>query len=238
MLALVLKALGAILFPALATGPCEIAYAQGKPFAICTVERQKHRIDLVLRSADGSLYGSLTRVKKAYPKAVFLGNAGMYHASGEPVGLLVQDAKTLSPLNRDAGHGNFFMKPNGVFWIDQKGFHVDESMAFDRQPHQVKLATQSGPMLLIKGKRHPAFRQGSKHQKIRNGVGVSKDGQVAYLVMSLVPVSFWQMSGVFSDRLDVQDALYLDGVVSSMMAPGVAREGGRQLGPIFVVRAR
>lgn len=238
MLTLVATILKALFLPALAQGPCDLAYANTKPFAVCEVSHAQHRIDLVLRDTTGARYGTLERVKQAYPDAIFLGNAGMYHASGEPVGLFVADKKTRTPLNLTKGSGNFFMKPNGVFWIDKRGFHVEQSERYPPNQARPQLATQSGPLLLLDGARHPAFRQGSKHQKIRNGVGVSVDGQSAFFVISLVPVSFWDMSELFMSTLGVKNALYLDGVVSSIQAPGLRRQGTHQLGPIFVVRAR
>lgn len=238
MLALFAKILKTIFLPALAQGPCDIEYAQVKAFAVCSVSFAEHRLDLVLRDAKGISYGTLARVKKAFPEALFVGNAGMYHASTEPVGLFVQESKTRTALNLQAGQGNFFMKPNGVFWVDKQGFHVDESRSYQRRRAKAQLATQSGPMLLMDGARHPAFRRGSKHQKIRNAVGVSPDAQRAFFVISMVPVSFWEMSGIFVDKLGVKDALYLDGVVSSIWAPGLSREGTSRLGPMFVVRRR
>lgn len=236
MYSLLAKLFKTLLLPAIAQGPCEIRYVETKSFAVCEVRYEKHKLSLVLEDETGKPYATLARVQKAYPDAIVLGNAGMFHPSLAPVGLFVQQGKTRSKLNLSAGEGNFFMKPNGVFWMDRQGFHVDESQAFGRRRPKAQLATQSGPMLLIKGKRHPAFRKGSKHQKIRNGVGVSEDGQRAYFVISMVPVSFWELSTLFQDKLGVQDALYLDGVVSSIWAPGLQRRGASRLGPIFVVR--
>jgi uncharacterized protein YigE (DUF2233 family) len=46
-------------------------------------------------------------------------NAGMYHEDFSPVGLYVEDGKEIAPLNTADAPGNFFMKPNGVFFVDQ-----------------------------------------------------------------------------------------------------------------------
>ncbi len=38
-----------------------------------------------------------------------------------PVGLLVEDGRTLSPVATGDGAGNFFLKPNGIFMIGRDG---------------------------------------------------------------------------------------------------------------------
>lgn len=238
MLGLLVKLLKIMLLPGLAQGPCDIEYFEAKPFALCRVRFSEHRMNLVQREASRSRYPTLVRVQKDFPDAVYLGNAGMFHANGDPVGLLVEQGQELAPMNLSSGQGNFFMKPNGVFWVDGRGYHVDASQEYQRVRPRARLATQSGPLLLDRGVKHPAFRLGSKHQKIRNAVGVSLDGQTAFFVVSMLPVNFWQLASFFQDKLGVQDALYLDGVVSSILAPGFAYQGTRRLGPIFVVRAR
>jgi uncharacterized protein YigE (DUF2233 family) len=47
-----------------------------------------------------------------------------------------------------------------------------------------RFATQSGPMLVIDGALHPRFREDSTSLNIRNGVGVSADGQRLVLAIS------------------------------------------------------
>jgi uncharacterized protein YigE (DUF2233 family) len=44
-------------------------------------------------------------------------NAGMYEEDLSPVGLYVEDGQTLTPANRRAGAGNFYVKPNGIFYV-------------------------------------------------------------------------------------------------------------------------
>ena len=41
----------------------------------------------------------------------------MYQVDNTPLGLFIQNGKTLSPLNTRSGSGNFYLKPNGVFYI-------------------------------------------------------------------------------------------------------------------------
>jgi len=58
-------------------------------------------------------------------------NAGMYEADQSPLGLFIVDGRVARPLNLRSGSGNFYLKPNGVFWVDARGLpHVDETGAF------------------------------------------------------------------------------------------------------------
>ncbi len=53
-------------------------------------------------------------------KLIFAANAGMFDPTGKPVGLLMQNGSETVPINLNDGQGNFFMKPNGVFLINDK----------------------------------------------------------------------------------------------------------------------
>ena len=63
--------------------------------------------------------------EKNYGKElIFATNGGMFTPSGSPQGLYVEDGKTLVPLDtisRRVGYLNFYLQPNGVFLLDDKG---------------------------------------------------------------------------------------------------------------------
>jgi len=161
-------------------------------------------------------------------------NAGMYHADFAPVGLLVQDGKQVAPLNLADGKGNFFLKPNGVFMLGKNGAQVVEASAYAGQAQDVRLATQSGPMLVIDGKLHPAFNPDSISRFVRNGVCVA-DGKVLF-VISNHPVNFYQLAAYMRDELHCRNALYFDGSISSMYSRALGRhDAGAPLGPIIAV---
>jgi uncharacterized protein YigE (DUF2233 family) len=161
-------------------------------------------------------------------------NAGMYHADGGPVGLLVIDGRELSPLNLRDGQGNFFLKPNGVFLIDAKGPRVIDAVDYPASHEGVRHATQSGPLLLKNGQIHPAFRPSSASRYIRNGV-CALGGQ-AIFVISERPVSLHEFASFFRGELHCRDALYLDGAVSSLYSPRLSRnDRWQELGPLFGV---
>lgn len=162
-------------------------------------------------------------------------NAGMYHANGGPVGLLVIDGRELAPLNLGEGRGNFFLKPNGVFLVDGRGAHVVDAADYAAMPRDgVVLATQSGPLLLKDGQMHPAFRASSASRHVRNGVCAA--GAQATFVISERPVTFHEFASFLRDELHCRDALYLDGAVSSLWSPGLGRsDRWHELGPLLGV---
>lgn len=149
----------------------------------------------------------------------------------------MENGKELAPLNLDDGKGNFFMKPNGVFVLGKSGPAVVASpayAAYAARAGDVRLATQSGPMLVIDGKLHPRFDPDSPSRYVRNGVGVL-DGK-AIFVISNVPVTFHELASYFRDTLHCQNALYLDGSISSLFSAALGRaDAGAPLGPILGV---
>ncbi|MBI3230953.1 MAG: phosphodiester glycosidase family protein, partial [Burkholderiales bacterium] len=84
------------------------------------------------------------------------------------------------------------------------------------------------------GKIHPAFNPQSSSRFIRNGVGIV--GKEALFVMSEKPVTFYEFAVFFRDVLHCQDALYLDGAVSSLYSSKLNKDVQRsQLGPMIAV---
>jgi uncharacterized protein YigE (DUF2233 family) len=216
----------------------QAALAQDARFTVVTIDPAQQRLALFLNDEAGQPYQSFTRLGKALSdrkkRLTFAVNAGMYHADFTPVGLFVQDGKEKTPLNLDDGVGNFFLKPNGVFLVGKHGPQVVESGAYAAQAAGVRLATQSGPLLLYKGMIHPAFNPDSTSRYIRNGVGVS--GGKAIFVISNHPVTFHEMAVFFRDNLKCRDALYLDGSVSSLYSAALGRnDAAAKLGPILGV---
>ena len=171
-------------------------------------------------------------------RLAFAMNAGMYHADFGPVGLLVIDGRELAPLNVQAGEGNFFLRPNGVFFVDAAGAHVLETGEYaTRAPQGVRLATQSGPLLLRAGAIHPAFDPASHSRHVRNGVGTC-GGRVVFSI-SETKVTLHEFARHFRDDLGCRDALYFDGVVSSLHSRSLGRSDSRaKLGPIVGVVER
>ncbi|HKH80955.1 MAG TPA: phosphodiester glycosidase family protein [Methylovirgula sp.] len=220
-------------------GACERITAAGRHYTICTFDVRKARLRLFLAGTDGRPYGGFAAIAEALkPQGdalAFAMNAGMFRPDFRPVGLYVEAGRQLSPANTRGGPGNFHMKPNGVFYFDSKTAGILETGRFLKAGLKPDYATQSGPMLIIGGVLHPKIEASGTSEKIRNGVGV-RDGHVVVFAISEEPVTFYEFAILFRDRLRCPDALFLDGSVSSLYAPGVSRDDGLlPLGPIVGV---
>jgi uncharacterized protein YigE (DUF2233 family) len=130
------------------------------------------------------------------------------------VGLQIVEGEQISPINLEKGRGNFFLLPNGVFAIDDQNQPQIVSSTVFEVSEQWRLATQSGPLLLLDGVYHPALAPTSSNVHIRNGVCIS-DTQVHWII-SLEPVRFYDLASLMLERLDCRDGLYLDGTISKL----------------------
>jgi uncharacterized protein YigE (DUF2233 family) len=156
----------------------------------------------------------LLRKKK---KLLFAMNGGMYKEDNSPLGLYIENGRTLSKINKANGEGNFYLKPNGIFYIDNnsKAFIVSTDAFVHGKT--IKYATQSGPMLISNGAIHPAFKKGSANVNLRNGVGILPDNRVLF-VLSKKEVSLYDFAEYFKNK-GCKQALYLDGFVSRAYLP-------------------
>jgi uncharacterized protein YigE (DUF2233 family) len=161
-------------------------------------------------------------------------NAGMFHPGFAPVGLFVADGKERSPLDLGDGAGNFYLKPNGVFLVGDSRAQIVESSRYAAVAGRVRLATQSGPLLVQQGALHPRLDPASRSRHVRNGVGICA-GRVRF-VISEQPVTLHAFASYFRDVLQCSDALYLDGSVSSFYSQSPRRDTARaRLGPLIGV---
>lgn len=210
-------------------------------YVVCQFDPTQNQIRLFLNNQDGKPFGHFNWVKARLADKgedlLFAMNAGMYHEDRLPVGLYIEDGKTLAPLNNNNGPGNFHLKPNGIFYVAPDGrAYVEETETYLRikQPPP-RYATQSGPMLVIGGAFHPRFLPDSNSVKRRNGVGVNDAGDV-FFVLADTPVRFYDFAAFFRDELKTPNALYLDGTISRLYAPGLDRnDPGAAMGPIVGV---
>jgi uncharacterized protein YigE (DUF2233 family) len=213
--------------PAMAEPPkcAEIEHLSGR-YTVCTFDPAKDTIRLfgaATLETVGATYDQLnTHLLRNGQHMSFAMNGGMYHADYGPVGLLVEHGRETGALNRGDAFGNFFMKPNGVFWVKDGKAGVMETEAYARAGLSPREATQSGPMLVIGGKIHPRFLPDATSLQIRNGVGILPDGRVAFAI-SNVPVRFHDFATLFRERLQCKNALFLDGSISSLYASEIRR---------------
>jgi prepilin-type processing-associated H-X9-DG protein len=163
----------------------------------------------------------------------FAMNAGMYDDEGRPIGLAIVESRQKHAINRRKGGGNFHLMPNGVFQVRKNGRAEVVTSDQWRPSPDIRIATQSGPMLVIDGKLHPAFEHDGMSRNIRNGVGATSGK--ALFVISDDPVSFGKFARFFRDRLKARNALFFDGSVSALWDPANGRRDlTKPLGPIVV----
>ena len=122
------------------------------------------------------------------------------------------------------------------FYISDDYAGVVESEVFPSlDSAMIRCATQSGPMLLINGEIHPAFREGSTNTFVRNGVGVIEDHKIVCAISKQL-VNFFDFAMLFKEKFGCKDALYLDGVISKMYSPALNRNNlDGTLGPILAI---
>ena len=221
-------------------GACTQKVLRDVKVVVCAMTTAAQSARTLWKDRSGTPYGSLGGIDRtATPETgrmLFAMNAGMYHDNLDPVGLYVENGVNLRPAVTGGGPGNFHMRPNGVFYITaRRTLGVMETRKFVSSKVKAEFASQSGPMLLIGGKLHPAFTGRGQSRKIRNGVGVSADGATAWFVISEEPVTFTDFALIFRD-LKAHDALYFDGSISSLYAPSVNRSDRfMPVGPIVAV---
>lgn len=223
--------------PMASAASCERVDFDGAPFTTCAIDLRQTRVELFLRDPSGAVYGSFTRIDQNLPPGQRLGiamNAGMYHADRRPVGLYIENGVEEMRVITADGPGNFGLLPNGVLCLTDGGAAIIESRAYAADPPACRAATQSGPMLVIDGALHPRFIPDGTSRNIRNGVGVDAAGHMLHLVISDAAVNLHHFARFFRDHLNLPDALYLDGRVSRLYAPGIGRADiGLPLGPII-----
>jgi uncharacterized protein YigE (DUF2233 family) len=200
---------------------------KGKRYIVCETDPKKYKIETFNQLPDAKGIYTFSEIKKQKKDSlVFAMNGGMFEKDLSPVGLFVAHGKTYKGINleKDAP-GNFYqLKPNGVFMIDGSDKpSVLTSDAYSLSQPKPKLATQSGPMLVVDGIYNANFQEHSPNLNIRNGVGVNRQHHVIF-VISAEPVNFYELARLFKTELGCDNALYLDGVVSQYFAPELQKQ--------------
>ncbi|MEQ1797387.1 MAG: phosphodiester glycosidase family protein, partial [Lacibacter sp.] len=119
-------------------------------FLVYKVNTKTQDIRFYLKDENNVTFGSIENLKnwlaKRKKKLVFAMNAGMYKQDQLPLGLYIENQKVIAPINKSAGSGNFYLQPNGVFYIGtNNSAQISKTKNFPGNKG-VKFATQSGPM--------------------------------------------------------------------------------------------
>jgi uncharacterized protein YigE (DUF2233 family) len=210
---------------------------EGPAYTVCSFDPAVDDVRMFWGNGEGTPYNTFEALGRALRAEgltlTFAMNGGMYGDDFSPTGLYVEEGKDVSPINTKTVTGepqnipNFYKKPNGVFFLAGNGAGVMTTDAWVASPPSATFATQSGPLLVIDGKIHPAFIENSTDRKDRDGVGVDASGRV-HFVITEDRVNFYDFARFFRDGLGCPDALFLDGG----SAPGIyAPELGRDDAP-------
>ena len=161
------------------------------------------QIELHWKDDNGNVIGSIGNLKTFFKATgdtlLFAMNGGMYSKDQSPQGLYIEKGKTLAPLDTLHGNGNFYLKPNGIFYLTTTCNPIVCTTENFQDNGQIKFATQSGPMLVIDGQIHGTFKKGSTNLNIRNGVGILSDGNALFAI-SKVPVNFYDFAMFFKNQ--------------------------------------
>ncbi|MFD0863603.1 phosphodiester glycosidase family protein [Sungkyunkwania multivorans] len=202
---------------------------------VYTVDPAKQELRFFWKNNDGINYSNFQSLRQEVAKKnkqlVFAMNGGMYKSDRSPQGLYIENGRILAKIDTtNKASGNFYMQPNGVFYLTKAQRPVICRTDAFINDNNVEYATQSGPMLLIDGTIHPKFNQGSSNIHIRNGVGVLPNGHVLF-AMSKEEINFYDLATFFKLN-GCLNALYLDGFVSRTYLPS---KGWEQLDGTFGV---
>lgn len=192
-------------------------------FAGYVADLKTQQIGFFLKDEDGLLISGFKNLdqhlKSKGHELLFAMNGGMFQKNYSPVGWYVENGKQIVRMNHNKGEGNFYLSPNGVFYLTtDKQARVVATDKYE-PTENVEFATQSGPMLVIDGVIHSAFNKESVNLNIRNGVGILPDGKVL-MAISKVPVNFYDFAKYFLEA-GCKNALYLDGFVSRIYSPAL-----------------
>ena len=213
---------------------------EGQNYQVVSIDLKREPLTLHWRAPDsGEPFGDIESLcqwgQQRGRRLLFAANAGIYDGTSKPLGLYVENGRTLVPLNLAHGNpasGNFSLLPNGVFAIYPDGHaEVQTSAAFKADGRKPQWATQSGPMLVIDGQLNPAFVHDSDSLKWRSGVCARTPHRVVFAV-SEAPVNFHAFARLFRDELGCRDALFLDGTISQFYLDGEGYAGA----PAFMVK--
>lgn len=178
-------------------------------------------IEFYWKDSSGNIIRSIQNLKAMVSRddkdLICAMNGGMFRSDNSPQGLYINQFETLTPLDTLSAEGNFYLKPNGVFYITADNIaaicKTEDFVDYSR----VKFATQSGPMLVVDGEIHPDFKEGSSNLHIRNGVGILSDGRILF-AMSKSVVNLYDFA-LYFQSYGCENALYLDGYVSRSYIP-------------------
>lgn len=216
----------------------EIAFAS-KSFL---VHEGRNDVSLHWRDADVEVIGSFSALEEYLSlrgrELLFATNGGIFEPGLRPTGLYVEEGVERVPINVDSDYGNFYLKPNGVVFLEGDRWDILSTEEYVKAERSPEIALQSGPLLLDGGVIHHAFSATSTSRFVRNAVAVGDDGYPIF-VLSAEPVTLYELASFCRDFLGCDSALYLDGAISKFYSPEAGMVGDGEFASMFAVtRAR
>ena len=90
-------------------------------FVLYKINPANQNLQFFWKDDKGQIFKSIANLKswlaQNHRELLFAMNAGMYKEDNTPKGLFIQNQETVTALDTLSGPGNFYMKPNGVFYI-------------------------------------------------------------------------------------------------------------------------
>ncbi len=161
-------------------------------------------------------------------------NGGIFDKKFNPLGLLIENGKIIKPLNLKKGKGNFYLKPNGVFFIKNSEANIFTSDEFSKLSIKPSFAIQSGPLLIQNSKINSSFLPDSKSKFIRNAIGINDKLEII-LIITKEKVSFYNFAKYLKENIKCKKALYLDGGISGFYSPKYLKNIDKEFGSIIVI---
>lgn len=218
---------------------CSSVEFENIPLTHCVANPSEHRITTAFGQGS-ERFGSLAAFAETVDKRTiaFAINGGPAGDDGKPKGYFVQNKQRIAELDLGSGDGNFYIKPNGVFYGTGNAWRLRTTPSFySGVRDRPQFGTQSGPMLLVDGKLPSEIAENGPSRAIRSGVGLSGDGK-AHFVVAKEPLSFGQLARYFRDEAKAKNALFLASNRSALWDPATNRMDNASVGPIIVVTKR
>ena len=186
-----------------------VLFQQDPKIEVFTCSLKDHRFEILVAE-----HGQPLTLASLHQKSlVFAMNGGIFQPGYRPSGLLTRAAQALYPLNLASGSGNFYLKPNGVFFIVDGHAQITNSESYAQLGLSPDWAIQSGPLLVENGVLHPQLDPGGTQYFSRNGVGITDQGQLVLWVF-LEPVTLYKCAEILKTKWHCSWVLYLDGSIS------------------------
>ena len=181
---------------------------EDRGFTVYKPDLNKEIIKMYWKDENNKAYSELSKFiqENTGNKINFATNGGIYSEEYEPNGLYIENHKIISKINLADGEGNFYMQPNGVFYIQNNQPKISESKAFEYNEN-ISYATQSGPLLIENGVINKKIGKNSESFKIRSAVGIDRENKVFFL-MSSEKINFYDFSKYALDKLNCKDLLF------------------------------